>query len=197
LQPLKNKGLKNYKKMSVKLRLQRHGRKKRPFYHIVAADSRSPRDGRFIERVGTYNPIVEPAAIIVDIEKAVKWLQVGATPTDKVRGLFSQEGVLFKNHLQTGVNKGAITQEQADEKFAAWAKEKEARTGKILESRSLAEEAEKAKRLQAEKDIFNKRAEARAAALAAAQAPAEETTETEATTEAESASEESTEAAAE
>jgi small subunit ribosomal protein S16 len=189
--------------MSVKLRLQRHGRKKRPFYHIVAADSRSPRDGRFIERVGTYNPIVEPAAVIVDIEKAVKWLQVGATPTDKVRGLFSQEGILLKNHLQTGVNKGAITQEQADEKFAAWVKEKEARTGKILESRSRAEEAEKAKRLQAEKDIFNKRAEARAAALAAAQAPAEENAEAEessnaeTTPEVESSSEEGTEAAAE
>ncbi len=187
--------------MSVKLRLQRHGRKKRPFYHIVAADSRSPRDGRFIERVGTYNPIAEPAQIIVDIDKAVKWLQVGAIPTDKVRGIFSREGILLKNHLQTGVRKGAITQEQADEKFAAWASEKESRTGKELESMRRAAEAEKAKRLEAEKEVFNKRAEARAAALAAAEtsanaeAPSEEAPEAESAPEA--SAEENTEAAAE
>jgi small subunit ribosomal protein S16 len=181
--------------MSVKLRLQRHGRKKRPFYHIVAADSRSPRDGRFIERVGTYNPIAEPAQIIVDLDKAVKWLQVGAIPTDKVRGLFSREGVLLKNHLQTGVRKGAITQEQADEKFAAWVSEKETRTGKALESMRRAAEAEKAKRLEAEKEIFNKRAEARAAALAAAEAaPAEEAASEEAP---EASAGENTEAAGE
>ena len=153
--------------MSVKLRLQRHGRKQRPFYHIVAADSRSPRDGRFIERVGSYNPISEPATVVLDVEKAVKWLQDGAIPTDKVRGLFSGEGVLYKNHLQTGVRKGAITQEVADEKFAAWAQEKEARTGKANENLRKADEAEKAKRLAAEKEVFNKRA----AAIAAANAP--------------------------
>lgn len=153
--------------MSVKLRLQRHGRKQRPFYHIVAADSRSPRDGRFIERVGSYNPISEPATVVLDVEKAVKWLQNGATPTDKVRGLLSREGVLYKNHLQTGVNKGAITQEAADEKFEAWSKEKEARTGHANENFRKAGEAEKAKRLAAEKEVFNKRA----AAIAAANAP--------------------------
>lgn len=156
--------------MSVKLRLQRHGRKQRPFYHIVAADSRSPRDGRFIERVGSYNPISEPATVVLDVEKAVKWLQDGAIPTDKVRGLFSNEGVLYKNHLQTGVRKGAITQEQADEKFAAWAQEKETRTGKVLENLRKANEEVKAKQLASEKEAFNKRA----AALAAASAPAVE-----------------------
>lgn len=153
--------------MSVKLRLQRHGRKQRPFYHIVAADSRSPRDGRFIERVGSYNPISEPAEIVLDVEKAVKWLQNGAQPTDTVRGILSREGVMFKNHLQTGVRKGAITQEVADEKFATWAKEKEARTGKASEGKAKAAEAEKAKRLAAEKEVFNKRA----AAIAAANTP--------------------------
>jgi len=170
--------------MSVKLRLQRHGRKQRPFYHIVAADSRSPRDGRFIERVGSYNPIAEPATIVLDVEKAIKWLQDGAIPTDKVKGLFSREGVLYKNHLQTGVRKGAISQEQADAKFAEWVQEKETRTGKMMDNQRKANEAEKAKRLEAEKEAFNKRAAAQAAALAvpaaeeeaapAEEAPAEE-----------------------
>lgn len=175
--------------MSVKLRLQRHGRKQRPFYHIVAADSRSPRDGRFIERVGSYNPITEPATVVLDVEKAIKWLQDGATPTDKVRGLFSNEGVLYKNHLQTGVRKGAITQETADEKFNAWVQEKETRTGKANENTRKAAEAEKAKRLEAEKEVFNKRAAAQAAALAP---PVEE-----AAPEAEEAPEVAPEAAAE
>lgn len=181
--------------MSVKLRLQRHGRKQRPFYHIVAADSRSPRDGRFIERVGSYNPIAEPAEIVLDMEKAVKWLQNGAQPTDKVRGLLSGEGALLKSHLQTGVRKGAITQEVADEKFAAWVKEKEERLGKASEKSAKAAEAEKAKRLEAEKEVFNKRAAAQAAAAAAATAQPEE----EAAPEAEAAPEEgaSEEAAAE
>lgn len=169
--------------MSVKLRLQRHGRKQRPFYHIVAADSRSPRDGRFIERVGSYNPIGEAATVVLDVEKAVKWLQDGAIPTDKVRGLLSREGVLYKNHLQTGVRKGAITQEVADEKYSAWAQEKDARLGKVSEKAAKAAEAEKAKRLAAEKEVFNKRAAAQAAAAAPpveeaapeAEAPAEET----------------------
>lgn len=160
--------------MSVKLRLQRHGRKQRPFYHIVAADSRSPRDGRFIERVGSYNPISEPAIVVLDVEKAVKWLQDGAIPTDKVRGLFSREGVLYKNHLQTGVRKGAITQETADAKFAEWAKEKETRLGKANENYLRSLEAEKTKRLEAEKAVFEKRA---AAIAAAAVPPVEEVPE--------------------
>lgn len=176
--------------MSVKLRLQRHGRKQRPFYHIVAADSRSPRDGRFIERVGSYNPISEPAEIVLDVEKAVKWLQNGAQPTDKVRGLLSREGVLFRNHLQTGVRKGSITQEVADERYAAWEKEKEARLGKTSEKTAKAAEAEKAKRLAAEKEVFNKRAAAQAAALAP---PVEETApEAEAEVAPEAAAEENT-----
>ena len=166
--------------MSVKLRLQRHGRKQRPFYHIVAADSRSPRDGRFIERVGSYNPISEPATVVLDVEKAVKWLQNGAIPTDTVRGIFSGEGVLLKNHLQTGVRKGAITQEQADEKFNAWVQEKETRTGKANENLRKAAETEKANRLAAEKEVFNKRA----AAIAAANTPPAEEPAAEAETEA-------------
>jgi small subunit ribosomal protein S16 len=159
--------------MPVKLRLQRHGRKKKPFYHIVAADSRSPRDGRFIERVGSYNPMTDPSEVVVDIEKALKWLQNGAIPTEKVRGLLSREGVLYKNHLQTGVRKGAITQEQADEKFAAWVAQKEARLGVINENLRKSAEAQKAARLAAEKEAFNKRAAAMAA-VSAVEEPAVE-----------------------
>ena len=180
--------------MSVKLRLQRHGRKQRPFYHIVAADSRSPRDGRFIERVGSYNPIADPSVVVVDVEKAVKWLQNGAIPTEKVKGLFSREGILYKNHLQTGVRKGAITQEQADEKFAAWVSEKEARLGVINENLRKSAEAEKAARLAAEKEVFNKRAAAMAAALVVEEPAAEEEAPA---AEAESAPEASAEEAAE
>lgn len=113
--------------MSVKLRLQRKGRKKAPFYHIVVADSRSPRDGRFIEKIGTYNPLTVPATIELNRDAAYDWLMKGAQPTDTVRAILRFKGVLLKKHLQLGVNKGAITQEQADAKLSAWMEEKESR----------------------------------------------------------------------
>jgi small subunit ribosomal protein S16 len=102
--------------MAVKIRLQRHGRKKRPYYHIVVADSRSPRDGKFIELLGMYNPIVKPASVEIDNEKALDWLMKGAQPTDTVRNILKVQGVLYKKHLLRGVKKGAISQEAAEAK---------------------------------------------------------------------------------
>lgn len=113
--------------MAVKIRLQRKGRKKAPFYHIVIADARSPRDGRFIEKVGTYNPLTVPATISLDRDRAFHWLMVGAQPTDTVNAILRFKGVLYRKHLQLGVNKGALTQEEADAKVAAWIESKDAR----------------------------------------------------------------------
>ncbi len=106
--------------MSVKIRLQRHGKKGKPFYHIVIADARASRDGKFIEKIGTYNPVVNPAVIELNVDAAVKWLNNGAQPTDTARAILSYKGVLYKRHLQGGVAKGAFDQEAADSKFAAW-----------------------------------------------------------------------------
>ncbi|OWY25174.1 30S ribosomal protein S16 [Sphingobacteriales bacterium UPWRP_1] len=110
--------------MAVKLRLQRHGRKKRPFYHIVATDSRNRRDGKFIERIGIYNPVTSPATVDVDYDKALKWLGCGAQPTDTVRSILSAVGVMYKKHLQRGVAKGAFSQEEADRLFKKWLDER-------------------------------------------------------------------------
>ena len=109
--------------MAVKLRLQRHGRGKRPFYHIVAADSRAPRDGKYIERIGDYNPLTKPATIHVDVEKAVEWLNKGAEATDTVNAIFKYKGILYKKHLSRGVAKGAFSAEEADKKYAQWVEE--------------------------------------------------------------------------
>jgi len=111
--------------MAVKIRLQRKGRKQAPFYHIVIADSRSPRDGRFIEKIGTYNPLTVPATIDLNRDRAYEWLKNGAQPTDTVNAIFRFKGVLLRKHLDKGVIKGALTQEQADEKLAAWIEKKE------------------------------------------------------------------------
>jgi small subunit ribosomal protein S16 len=114
--------------MAVKIRLQRKGRKQRPFYHIVVADSRSPRDGKFIEKLGTYNPMTVPATIDIDRERAYEWITYGAQPTDTVRAILRFKGVLLKKHLQRGVAKGAITQEQADARWKEWIDAKESKT---------------------------------------------------------------------
>ncbi len=111
--------------MAVKIRLQRKGRTKAPFYHIVIADARAPRDGRFIEKVGTYNPLTVPATISLDNDRAFHWLMVGAQPTDTVGAILRFKGVMYRKHLQIGVNKGAITQEAADAKLAEWMQSKE------------------------------------------------------------------------
>ncbi len=113
--------------MAVKLRLQRRGRAKAPFYHIVVADARSPRDGRFIEKIGTYNPLTVPASIELDRQLAFDWLQKGAQPTDTVRAILRFKGVMYQKHLAEGVKKGALTAEQAEAKLNAWIEKKEAR----------------------------------------------------------------------
>ncbi len=112
--------------MSVKLRLQRKGRTKAPFYHIVVADSRAPRDGRFIEKIGTYNPLTIPATIELNRDRAYEWLKNGAQPTDTVRAILRFKGVLLRKHLDRGVKKGALTPEQADAQLATWIEAKEA-----------------------------------------------------------------------
>ncbi|MEL7423403.1 MAG: 30S ribosomal protein S16 [Bacteroidota bacterium] len=113
--------------MPVKIRLQRRGRKQRPFYHIVVADSRAPRDGRFITKLGTYNPMTKPATIDIDREEAYNWLMKGAQPTDTVRAILRFKGVLYRKHLMRGVLKGALTQEEADKKWQEWIEAKESK----------------------------------------------------------------------
>jgi small subunit ribosomal protein S16 len=175
--------------MAVKIRLARRGRKKLARFDVVVTDSRSPRDGRFIEKIGTYNPLTNPATIELNEEKAFDWLMKGAQPSDVVRAMLSYRGIMLKRHLQIGVGKGAITQEQADEKLTNWKSSKE---GKIQSKRdNLAKsKSELAKaRKEAESKVREARAEAirkkaqvaEAAATAAtaegeaAAAPAEET----------------------
>lgn len=111
--------------MATKIRLQRFGKKGRPFYHVVVADSRAPRDGKFIERLGSYNPNTNPATVELHFDKALNWLNNGAQPTDTCRSILSHQGVLYKKHLEGGIKKGALTTEQAEAKFATWQKEKD------------------------------------------------------------------------
>lgn len=166
--------------MAVKIRLQRHGKKGRPFYHVVVADSRSPRDGKFIERIGSYNPNTNPATIDLNFDKALDWLDKGAQPTDTTRAILSYKGVLYKKHLLGGVKKGAFDEATADAKFEEWLKGKEAKIqGKEENLAQTRAEARKAA-LAAEA----KRKAAVAAAVAAKNAPpVEETPEVEATAE--------------
>ena len=176
--------------MSVKIRLQRHGKKGKPFYWVVAADARAKRDGKFLEKLGTYNPNTNPATIDLNVDAAADWLFKGAQPTDTARALLSYKGALLKHHLNGGVRKGALTQEQADEKFAAWLEEKEnkinAKSTGLAESKAAA----KAKALEAEKEVSAKRA--KAAEEAQAEATEEEVVE-ETTTEETPVAEDNTE----
>ena len=139
--------------MSVKIRLQRHGKKGKPYYWIVAADARSKRDGRYLEKLGAYNPNTNPATIELDVDGAVTWLQNGAQPTDTARAILSYKGVMLKNHLAGGIKKGALTEEQATEKFEAWVKEKEAKVENKADSLAKAKSDAKAKALEAEKAV--------------------------------------------
>ena len=149
--------------MPARIRLQRHGKKNQPFYHIVVADGRAPRDGKFIEKLGTYNPLTNPATIDLNFDRAVEWVKNGAQPSDTVRRILSYKGVLLRRHLQIGVEKGAISQEQADVKFNEWLNAKEA---KIAAAKSEVENTvrnTRKARLEAEK----KANETKAAAVAA------------------------------
>ncbi len=160
--------------MAVKIRLARHGKKGYAFYHIVAADSRAPRDGKFIEKLGTYNPNTNPATIDLNFEKALGWLLKGAQPTDTCRAILSYKGVLYKKHLLGGVAKGAFTETEAEARFNKWVEAKngkiEAKTNKLA---SDAKSAEKA-RLTAEAKIKEDRAKAIAEKKAAAEVAAHE-----------------------
>ena len=157
--------------MPVKIRLQRHGKKGKPFYWIVAANSRSKRDGKFLEKLGTYNPISNPAQIELDVDAAVQWLKNGAQPTDTARRILSYKGVLLKHHLLGGVAKGALTEEQAEAKFNAWLEAKNNKVSSKEERLAKEKAAAKAKALDAEKETNEKRkndAAAKAAEAAAA-----------------------------
>ena len=159
--------------MPVKIRLQRHGKKGKPFYWVVAADSRSKRDGKFLEKLGTYNPNTNPATIDLDLDSAVQWLHNGAQPTDTAKAILSYKGALLKHHLDGGVRKGALTQEQADAKLAAWLEEKAGKVGAKKDGLSKAEADAKAKALAAEKKVN----EDRIAAAKQAEADAAKTEE--------------------
>jgi small subunit ribosomal protein S16 len=148
--------------MAVKIRLARRGRKKLAMYDIVVADARAPRDGKFIEKIGTYNPNTNPASINLNEANALKWILNGAQPTDTTRAILSYKGVLLKKHLQVGVNKGAISQEIADTKFADWKTSKDAKITGKTDGLSATKDADKAARMAREVDINN----ARAAAIA-------------------------------
>ena len=158
--------------MSVKIRLQRHGKKGKPFYHIVVADARASRDGKFIEKIGTYNPITNPAVIELNVDSAVKWLNNGAQPTDTARAILSYKGVLYKRHLQGGVAKGAFDQEAADSKFAAWLEGKDKQV--LGKKDGLAKSKEDAKKaaLEAEAKVSQGRLDAAAKVEADAKAEA-------------------------
>ncbi len=154
--------------MPVKLRLQRHGKKGKPFYWIVAADSRAVRDGKFLEKIGTYNPIANPAIIVIDVDAAVQWLEKGAQPTDTTRAILSYKGVLFKKHLIGGVKKGAFTQEEAEKKFVAWLEEKATKIDQKKAKLAKAKADEKTKLLEAEKALNEEKLVAAKAAEEAA-----------------------------
>lgn len=164
----------------VKIRLARRGRKKLAMYDVVVADARAPRDGRFIEKIGTYNPLTVPATIDLNDDKAFKWLMNGAQPSDTVKAMLSQRGILMRKHLQIGVIKGAITQEQADSKLQDWLKAKrekiETVRGKLSESKAAIAKARKeaeTKVKEARAEAIRKKAQVAEEAAAAATQPAE------------------------
>ncbi len=172
--------------MPVKIRLQRHGKKGKPFFWIVAADSRSKRDGKYLEKLGTYNPNVNPAEINLDVDGSVKWLQNGAQPTDTARAILSYKGVMLKKHLAEGVVKGALSEEQAEEKFNAWLDEKAKAVGNKETRLAEAKAKAKAKALEAEKAVNEARVAApveEVAEEAAPEATEEVVAETETATE--------------
>lgn len=156
--------------MATKIRLQRHGRKGYAYYHIVVSDSRAPRDGKFIERLGAYNPNTNPATIDLNFERALYWVQVGAQPTDTTRNILSGEGVMLKNHLLGGVKKGAFSLEEAEAKFDAWKQGKNSSLNAIRVSLKDAERADSKKRLEAEVALNKAKADEISSKLAAAKA---------------------------
>jgi small subunit ribosomal protein S16 len=169
--------------MSVKIRLQRHGKKGKPFYWVVAADARSKRDGKYLEKIGTYNPNTNPATIDLNLDSAVKWLHNGAQPTDTAKAILSYKGALLKHHLDGGIRKGALTQEQADAKLATWLEAKSGKVDAKKEGLTKAQATAKAKAFKAEQEVNAKRlasaAQAEADAIAASMPAVEEVVEEE------------------
>jgi len=159
--------------MPVKIRLQRHGKKGKPFYWIVAADSRAKRDGKFLEKLGTYNPTIVPAEITLDVDKSVDWLFKGAQPTNTARAILKYKGAMLKKHLLVGVRKGAFSEEEAEKKFQAWLEEKEAKIKAHKDEVEAGRAKEKADRLEKEKAVNQARAAAQKAANAEVIAEAE------------------------
>ncbi len=155
--------------MATKLRLQRHGKKGKPFYHLVAADARAKRDGKFIEKIGIYNPNTNPATIDIKFDRALDWVMKGAQPTDTVKALLSYTGVLYKKHLLVGVKKGALTEEQAEAKFQEWKTEKDAKIQAKRDAVATAKRATKDAAFAAE----TAQKEAMAKEIAAKNAPEE------------------------
>lgn len=146
--------------MPTKIRLQRHGKKRYAYYHVVVADARAPRDGKFIEKLGTYNPNDNPATIDINFDRSLHWVKEGAQPTDTVKALLSYKGVMHKDHLDRGVTKGALTQEQADKKFDAWMTEKATKVDGKKDGLVKAADADAKARLAAETEVKNKRSSA-------------------------------------
>ena len=192
--------------MATKIRLARHGKKGKPFYHIVTADARAPRDGKYIERIGSYNPNTNPATIEFNFDRALHWVSVGAQPTDTVRAMLSYRGVLYKNHLLNGVKKGALTEAQVEEKFNKWLEDKAGKIDSKVESlekdaksayeKAIALEKEKSDARAALIAEANQAAEAAAAAEAATEEAATEEAVTEEAPKAEVATEEAPKAEA-
>ncbi|SFE28000.1 30S ribosomal protein S16 [Thermophagus xiamenensis] len=178
--------------MPVKIRLARHGRKRYAYYHIVVADSRAPRDGKFIERIGSYNPNTNPATIQLDFDKALSWLRKGAQPTDTARAILSYKGVLMKKHLLEGVKKGAFDEAEAERRFQKWLEEKEAKIQAKKDRLASESEKERKARLEQEAKINAERAEklAKRAAELAAEAEAQQKEASEETQNSDSTSEE-------
>ncbi len=159
--------------MPARIRLQRHGKKNQPFYHIVVADGRAPRDGKFIEKLGTYNPLTNPATIDLNFDRAVEWVKNGAQPSDTVRRILSYKGVLLRRHLQIGVEKGAISQETADVRFNEWLQAKEAKINSKNEAKAAAVAAKRQAAAEAEAAAKAEAEAAAAAENAEGEAPAE------------------------
>ncbi len=160
--------------MPTKIRLQRKGKKGQPFYHIVIADGRAPRDGRFIEKIGVYNPLTKPAEIDIQFDKALGWLQKGAQPTDTVRAILSYKGIMYKYHLLKGVRKGALTEEQAEIKFQAWLTEKQEKIQSKRKEYELSVKEAGKKQKELETKVNEAKAQALAKKLAKAQEAAAE-----------------------
>jgi len=167
--------------MATRIRLQRHGKKNQPFYHIVIADGRAPRDGRFIEKIGTYNPLTHPATININFDRALYWVETGASPSDTVRSILKHEGVYLMKHLRGGIAKSAISEHEAEKKFEAWKQERESKVSNVKREAADQKRTEGKKRLEAEtkvRDIIAKKVAAKYAVEVAKEAKAaEEATE--------------------